>query len=63
MERTYDLFEVEPNGVVRWRCAITGHEKAIQRLQEFAQDTKNEAHPNALDSRRHERLEGKDYVH
>jgi len=42
MERTYDLFEIEPDGTVRWKCAIAGHELALKRLEELAQDTKNE---------------------
>jgi len=42
MERTYDLFEVESDGAVKWRCAITGHEQAIKKLQELAQNTLNE---------------------
>jgi len=42
MERTYDLFEIEPDGAVRWKCAIAGHELALKRLKELAQDTKNE---------------------
>lgn len=42
MDRTYDLFEVEPGGVVRWKCAVTGHEHAIRKLQELANQTDNE---------------------
>ena len=42
MERTYDLFEIESGGVVRWRCAVTGHEQAIRKLRELAETTENE---------------------
>jgi hypothetical protein len=42
MERTYDIFEVMSDGSLIWRCAVTGHEKAIVRLKELAADTANE---------------------
>jgi hypothetical protein len=40
MER--DLFEVFPDGSLVWRDSVTGHEKAIRRLQELAALIDNE---------------------
>jgi hypothetical protein len=42
MDRTYDIFEVMPDGSVIWRCAVTGHDKAIVRLKELSSETSNE---------------------
>lgn len=42
MDREYDLFEVFPDGSLVWRCSVTGHEKAIQRLRELAEVTDHE---------------------
>ncbi len=42
MDRDYDLFEVFPDGSLIWRGSVTGHEKAIRRLQELAALTDNE---------------------
>jgi hypothetical protein len=42
MDRTYDLFEVESDGTVRWKCAVVGHENAIKKLHELADRTSNE---------------------
>jgi hypothetical protein len=42
MERTYDIFEVMPDDSLIWRCAVTGHDRAILRLKELASDTSNE---------------------
>ena len=29
VKRRYDLFEVLPDGSVRWRCTVEGHEQAM----------------------------------
>lgn len=42
MERVYDIFENMPDGSLIWRGAITGHEAAIHKLQEFAAKSTNE---------------------
>jgi hypothetical protein len=42
MDRDYDLFEVFPYGSLVWRDSVTGHEKAIRRLQELAKLIDNE---------------------
>jgi hypothetical protein len=42
VERTYDIFEIVPDGQPRWICAVTGHEEAINRLKELAKTTTNE---------------------
>jgi hypothetical protein len=42
MDRTYDIFEVMLDGSLIWRCAVTGHDKAIVKLKELASDTANE---------------------
>jgi hypothetical protein len=42
MERTYDLFEMFPDGGVLWHGAIEGHDNAIVRLQDLAVHTRNE---------------------
>lgn len=42
MERTYDIFEKMNDGAIMWRCAIQGHQAAIQKLQEAAAQSSNE---------------------
>jgi hypothetical protein len=42
MPRTYDLFEVMPDGNVVWRATITGYEDAIDKLQQVANGSTNE---------------------
>lgn len=42
MEREYDLFELLPDGGLMWRETVAGHENAIRRLKELAQQTPNE---------------------
>ena len=42
MDREYDLFEIFPDGSALWRVTISGHEKAIARLREYAAQTTNE---------------------
>jgi hypothetical protein len=42
MLRTYDLFEILPDNDVLWKATITGHEAAIQRLQQLASASANE---------------------
>ena len=42
MDRNYDLFEILPDGSPIWKCAVAGHENAIQQLRELAAKTNNE---------------------
>lgn len=42
MERSYDLFEIMPDGCPLWRAAVSGHENALIRLKEWAAKTPNE---------------------
>ncbi len=42
MLRTYDLFEVIPDGDLIWRAKIDGHESAIYQLQQAAKGSANE---------------------
>jgi hypothetical protein len=42
MNRVYDVFEVLPDGVMVWRATVTGHEDAIDRLQQVAEVSANE---------------------
>jgi hypothetical protein len=42
MDRSYDIFEIMPDGGPVWRQVVAGHENAITRLKELAATTKNE---------------------
>lgn len=42
MDRNYDLFEILPDGSPIWKCAVAGHENAVQQLRELAAKTNNE---------------------
>ncbi len=42
MLRTYDLFEVMPDGDLIWRAKIEGHESAVHELQQAARRSANE---------------------
>ncbi len=42
MDRNYDLFEILPDGSPIWKCAVAGHENAVQQLRELARHTSNE---------------------
>jgi len=42
VKRRYDLFEVLPDGSVRWRCTVEGHEQAMSTLRKLAALTPNE---------------------
>ena len=42
MDRQYDLFEILPDGSPVWRGVVDGHENAIRKLQQLADDTTNE---------------------
>ena len=42
MSRTYDLFEVMPDGDLIWRAKIEGHESAVHELQQAAKRSANE---------------------
>lgn len=44
MERTYDIFEKQPDGTMLWRAAVAGHEAAIRTLQELAAESLTEFH-------------------
>jgi|SRR5215831_8479939 len=36
MERTYDIFEVNEDGSLSWRDAVSGHDAALARMHELA---------------------------
>jgi hypothetical protein len=42
VDRNYDLFEIFPDGSPIWKCAVSGHEPALQQLKELAKRTDNE---------------------
>jgi hypothetical protein len=42
MERQCDIFEVLSTGNPIWRCAVSGHLPAIEKLRELSVTTKNE---------------------
>ena len=42
VDRSYDLFEILPDGSPLWKCAVAGHENAVQQLRELAKHTDNE---------------------
>jgi adenosine/AMP kinase len=42
VDRSYDLFEILPDGSPIWKCAVAGHENAVQQLRELARHTGNE---------------------
>jgi hypothetical protein len=42
MLRTYDLFEVMPNGDLIWKATVEGHESAIEKLWQAARGSPNE---------------------
>ena len=42
MERSYDIFEVMPDGSLMWRAEVTGHENAVAKLKHLAAQTTNE---------------------
>jgi hypothetical protein len=42
VDRNYDLFEILPDGSPIWKCAVAGHENAVQQLRELAAKTNNE---------------------
>jgi hypothetical protein len=42
VDRNYDLFEILPDGSPIWKCAVAGHETAVQQLRELARHTTNE---------------------
>jgi hypothetical protein len=42
MDRTYDIFEIEPDKGLVWKCSIKGMEDAIKKLKELAKGRSNE---------------------
>ena len=42
MDRSYDLFEVFPDGSALWKGSVVGQENAIRKLKELAAGTANE---------------------
>ena len=42
MDRSYDLFEIFPDGSAVWKGVVVGQEEAIRKLQELAARTTNE---------------------
>lgn len=51
MERTYDIFELLPDGHSIWRCSIVGVEPAIQRIRELGGKSQNEFRVMHLESK------------
>jgi hypothetical protein len=42
VDRSYDLFEMLPDGSALWKGVVVGHDDAILKLQELATQTTNE---------------------
>jgi hypothetical protein len=42
VDKTYDLFEVFPDGSPLWHGAVADHEVAISKLEELSAKTTNE---------------------
>jgi hypothetical protein len=42
VDRQYDLFEILPDGSPVWRGVVDGHENAVRKLQELANETTHE---------------------
>lgn len=42
MERTYDIFEVFPDGTVEWLESVSGHDAALARARDLAAKSTNE---------------------
>jgi hypothetical protein len=42
VDRSYDLFEIFPDGSALWKGSVVGHEEAIRKLKELAAGTANE---------------------
>jgi hypothetical protein len=42
VERTYDIFEKQPDGAMLWKATVVGHEPAIAKLRELAGKSPNE---------------------
>ena len=42
MERSYDIFEVLPDDVLMWKCAVDGRDAAVAKLHELAESNPNE---------------------
>jgi len=42
MDSVYDIFEIMPDGVLVWKCAVTGQDAALRELESLAMTCKNE---------------------
>jgi hypothetical protein len=42
MNRTYDIFERQPDGKLLWKSSVQGHEAAVSKLRELASGSPNE---------------------
>lgn len=42
MERTYDIFEILPDGLPEWLEFVSGHEEALERARALAAASPNE---------------------
>jgi hypothetical protein len=42
VDRSYDLFEIFPDGSALWKGAVAGHEDGILKLKQLAAGTTNE---------------------
>jgi len=48
MDAEYDLFEVLPGGVPRWRSCVVGRERALAALEVMGRQTLNECFATEL---------------
>jgi hypothetical protein len=42
VDRTYDIFEIDPDGYPIWKTAVIGQEAAIRKLHDISEQTPNE---------------------
>ena len=42
VDRTYDIFEISPDGTSVWKMSVAGHEAAIRKLHDISERTPNE---------------------
>lgn len=42
MDRSYDIFEILPDGTPMWRAAVQGRDAALQKLEALSENCHNE---------------------
>lgn len=42
MDSEYDIFEVEPDGGLFWKCSVAGRDAVLTRLESLAAGCENE---------------------